>query len=47
VQSTTNLAVPFADEPGGATLALDSSVTLTNAITGAQKFYRATISAAP
>jgi len=26
VQSTTNLTAPFADEPGGATLALDSSV---------------------
>src|SRR6185295_5956772 len=47
VQSTTNLAVPFADEPGGATLALDSSVTLTNAVTGPQKFYRAAISPAP
>ena len=47
VQSSTNLTVPFADEPGGATLALDSSVTLTNTITDSQKFYRAAMSAAP
>ena len=47
VQSTTDLTVPFADELGGATLALDSSITLTNTITGSQKFYRAAMSSAP
>ncbi len=47
VQSTTNLGSPFANEPGGATLALDSSVALTNAVAGPQKFYRAVISPAP
>ena len=47
VQSTTDLTVPFADEPGNATLALDSSVTLTNAVTGSQKFYRGAISPLP
>ena len=47
VQSTTNLTVLFADELGGPTLALDSSITLTNTITGSQKFYRAAMSSAP
>jgi hypothetical protein len=47
VQSTTNLGVPFADEFGGPTLALDSSIRLTNTITGSQKFYRAAMSSAP
>ena len=47
VQSTPNLSIPFANESGGATLALDSSATLTNTITGSQKFYRAAMSAAP
>ena len=31
----------------GATLALDSSITLTNTVTASQKFYRAAMSAAP
>jgi len=47
VQSTTNLTLPFADEPGSATLTLDSSVTLTNTITGSQKFYRVAVSPLP
>ena len=47
VQSTTNLTVPFADDLGGPTFALDSSITLTNTIIGSQKFYRAAMSSAP
>jgi hypothetical protein len=41
LQSTTNFSVPFVDEPGGAQLALDSSLIRTNAASGGQKFYRA------
>jgi len=40
LQSTTNLNVPFSDEPGGATLALETSLAHTNAISGTQKYYR-------
>jgi hypothetical protein len=47
LQTTSDLTVPFADAPGGSTLAIDSSVTLTNSLTGTQKFYRATVSAVP
>jgi hypothetical protein len=47
LQSTTNLAVPFSDEPGGLMRAVDSSLATTNAAGGTHKFYRATISASP
>ncbi|MDB6030090.1 MAG: Alkaline phosphatase [Verrucomicrobiales bacterium] len=40
LQSTTNFAVPFADE-GGASIAYDSSMARTNATAGPQKYYRA------
>ena len=41
IQSTTNLSLPFTDEPPGTVLALESSLAITNAATGGQKFYRA------
>jgi hypothetical protein len=41
LQSTADLSVPFSDEPGGATLAYDTSLFITNAAAGTQKFYRA------
>ena len=47
VQSTADLTAPFTDEPGGPTLAFDSSLSLTNAASGSQKFYRAAIAPAP
>ena len=47
LQSTTNLSEPFVDEPGGASLALDSSLFRTNAAAGGQKFYRAVRVLAP
>ena len=47
MQSTTNLTVPFSDEPGGVTLALDGWLVRTNASSGSQKFYRASSSLAP
>lgn len=40
IQSTTNLSEPFVDEPGGTTLAVDSSLVRTNTAAGGQKFYR-------
>jgi len=47
LQSTTDLHLPFRDEPGGATLAFDTSLTLANTITDQQKFYRITCSLMP
>jgi hypothetical protein len=41
IQSTTDLNVPFSDEPGGITLAFDTSLTTTNSASGPQRFYRA------
>jgi hypothetical protein len=41
IQSTADLGLPFADEPGGPTLAFDTSLTSTNSSGGLQKFYRA------
>jgi hypothetical protein len=41
LQSTTDLNLPFTDEPGGATLAYDTSLTLISTNSGLQKFYRA------
>jgi hypothetical protein len=40
LQSTTNFAVPFADE-GGASIAYEGSIARTNSTTGPQKYYRA------
>jgi hypothetical protein len=47
VQSTTNLLVPFTDEPGGSTQVMDTTMTRTNANTGPQKFYRVSSSLTP
>ena len=47
VQSTTNLNVAFATEPGGAVLALEGSLVTTNTGTAPQKFYRAAAALAP
>jgi hypothetical protein len=41
LQSTTNLARPFTDEPGGPTLAYDSSLVATNTFIGGSKYFRA------
>ena len=47
LQSTTDLSVPFADEPGDAVLAYDASVAITNVSAGVQKFYRMACSLGP
>ena len=47
LQSTTDLNQPFADDPGGFTQALDSSMARTNTFTGAGKFYRAVSTLTP
>ncbi len=47
LQSTTDLNVPFTDEPGGATLAHDSSQATTNSPSGSGKFYRAVSTLGP
>jgi hypothetical protein len=47
VQSTTNLAEPFIDESGGATLALDSTLARTNTADAPQKFFRAASALTP
>jgi hypothetical protein len=47
VQSTTNLDIPFSDEPGGPTLALEGWVVSTNAASGPAKFYRIRSSLSP
>jgi hypothetical protein len=41
LQSTADLNLPFSDEPGGATLAYDTALTVTNTASGGQRFYRA------
>jgi hypothetical protein len=41
VQSTADLTQPFTDEPGGATLAYDTALTITNSAAGTARFYRA------
>jgi hypothetical protein len=47
LQSTTNLSVPFSDEPGGSKLALDAYLAITNSTTAPQKFYRTVSSLGP
>ena len=47
VQSTTNLNVAFTTEPGDAILALEDSLTTTNASSAPQKFYRVAGALAP
>jgi len=47
LQSTTDLHLPFSDEPGGATLAFDTLLSMTNRITDQQKFYRISCSLTP
>ena len=47
LQSTTDLNLPMSDEPGGATLAVNSSIASTNTIAGKQKFFRAVASPSP
>ena len=47
LQSTSDLSLPFSDEPGGATLAYEGSVVFTNVPPGSQKFYRVACSLAP
>lgn len=47
VQATTNLNLPFSDEPGGAVLALDGWFARTNAPAGNQKYYRTSSSLVP
>jgi hypothetical protein len=47
LQSTTNLSAPFANEPGGSTLALDAWLAITNAPTDPRKFYRTASSLGP
>ena len=41
IQSTTDLHLPFTDEPGGAVLSFDTALTSSDAAPGAHKFYRA------
>jgi hypothetical protein len=41
LQSTADLSQPFIDEPGGPTLAYDTSLIITNLPSGGQRFYRA------
>jgi len=40
LQSTTDLTLPFTDEPGGTALAYEGSISITNVSAGSQKFYR-------
>ncbi len=47
LQSTTDLSLPFTNEPGGATLAFEGTLTSTNAVTCPQKFYRMSASLSP
>jgi hypothetical protein len=47
LQSTTDLSQPFTNEPAGFAQAIDSSMVLTNAPTGPQKFYRVACSLTP
>ena len=41
IQSTPDLNVPFADEPGAPVLSFDTSLKKTDSAPGAHKFYRA------
>jgi hypothetical protein len=41
LQATTNLSQPMVDVPGSANLAVDSSLAITNNLTGTNIFYRA------
>jgi len=47
VQSSTSLGLPFSDEPGGATRALEGWIIRTNPAAGPQKFYRVSASLTP
>jgi hypothetical protein len=47
LQGTTNLSLPMADLPGPPVLALDSSLAITNNLTGTNTFYRAVRSLTP
>jgi hypothetical protein len=47
LQSTTNLAEPFVDEPGGLEQAFESSVVRLDATSGSGKFYRVISSQVP
>jgi hypothetical protein len=40
LQSTVDLGLPFTNEPPGFIQAVNSSITITNALTGPQRFYR-------
>jgi hypothetical protein len=41
IQSTSDLNLPFGDEPGSPVLSFDTSLTTTNSAPGTHKFYRA------
>jgi hypothetical protein len=41
IQSTSDLNLPFGDEPGAPVLSFDTSLTTTNSAPGTHKFYRA------
>jgi hypothetical protein len=47
VQSTASLGSPFSDDPGGSTLAYDTTMLRTNTLTGPQRFYRVVSSLSP
>jgi hypothetical protein len=47
LQVTTNLSQPFTDLPGGTMQAFDASITVTNGLDTANKFYRAVQSVRP
>ena len=47
LQSAPDLTVPFSDEPGGSSLACNSSLARTNTTAGSQKYYRAVRSPVP
>jgi hypothetical protein len=47
LQATTNLNEPFQDTPGGTQRAFDSSLAITNPLTGTGTFYRAVRSLKP
>src|SRR5206468_7314806 len=47
LQSTTDLSVPFTDEPGGTMLATEGWMTVTNSVGSSQKFYRVACSLHP
>jgi hypothetical protein len=41
IQSTTDLNLPFSDEPGAPVLSFDTHLSATDSAAGAHKFYRA------